>query len=228
MGHEIIIRARDLAKTYARGGEKIAALDGVSLDIARGDFVAIVGPSGSGKTTLLNILGCLDNPDAGTLAVDGIEVFGGGRPIAEGRLTRIRRERYGYIFQDFHLLPTLTVEENVSVPLAFSGRGSEGGDIQALLESLGLGGRALHFPGQLSGGEMQRAAIARALVNRPAILMADEPTGNLDSARGREIGELVSRLNRDTGITVIMVTHNPELASLAGRVVDLMDGKIRA
>ncbi len=222
----IAIHAEGIRKIYRRGSEEIKALDGISLQIRKGEFVSFVGPSGSGKTTLLNIMGCLDNPTAGTLAVGGTKVFGDGQRLGEGDLTRIRRNHFGYIFQNFYLLPTLTVLENVSVPFSFYRKDNAIADIPALLSSLGIDRRANHLPGQLSGGEMQRVAIARALVNRPEILLADEPTGNLDSKRSRDIGEVLRSLNRDQGITIIMVTHNAELAGLAGRQIELKDGKI--
>ncbi len=224
--NDIAINAQDISKIYLRGSEKITALDGISLQIKKGDFVAFVGPSGSGKTTLLNILGCLDNPTAGALSIGGTGVFGEGRRLGEGDLTRIRRSHFGYIFQNFYLLPTLTVLENVTVPFSFYRKENAVKDIPPLLASLGIDRRMHHLPGQLSGGEMQRVAIARALVNRPEILLADEPTGNLDSKRSRDIGEVLGSLNRDQGITIIMVTHNAELAALAFRQVELRDGRI--
>ncbi len=222
----IAINAEGISKIYHRGSEIITALDGISLRIRKGEFVAFIGPSGSGKTTLLNILGCLDNPTAGSLAISGTGVFGEGTRLGEGDLTKIRRRHFGYIFQNFYLLPTLTVLENVTVPFSFYRRGNAVTDIPALLASLGIERRMNHLPGQLSGGEMQRVAIARALVNRPEILLADEPTGNLDSKRSRDIGEVLGSLNRDQGITIIMVTHNAELAALAGRQIELKDGRI--
>ncbi len=223
---DMAIHAAGISKIYHRGSEKITALDGVSLQIEKGDFVAFIGPSGSGKTTLLNILGCLDNPTAGKLAIGGTSVFGEGPCLSEKDLTRIRRRHFGYIFQNFYLLPTLTVLENVTVPFSFYRKENALTDIPALLASLGIDQRMDHLPGQLSGGEMQRVAIARALVNRPEILLADEPTGNLDSKRSRDIGEVLRSLNRDQGITIIMVTHNTELAGLAARKIELKDGKI--
>jgi len=220
-----ILEAKDLRKLYHRGSEEIAALDGVSLDIEKGEFVSFVGPSGSGKTTLVNILGCLDNPSAGTLRLSGKDIFSPGRPLSEAELTRIRRQTFGYVFQRFYLVPTLTVRENIALPFAFF-RKDGAADADRLLEDLGLGGRRDHLPGQLSGGEMQRVAVARALVNAPEILLADEPTGNLDSKRTGEIKEVLSEMNRKRGVTVILVTHNPELAKAAGRVVELRDGKL--
>ena len=220
-----ILEARDLRRLYRRGSEEIAALDGVSLSIARGEFVAFVGPSGSGKTTLVNILGCLDNPSSGSLKLAGQEIFASSRSLSEVELTRIRRRVFGYVFQRFHLVPTLTVRENVELPFAFY-RKDGAADTDRLLDDLGLSKRRDHLPGQLSGGEMQRVAVARALVNAPEILLADEPTGNLDSKRTDEIRETLLEMNRKRGVTVVLVTHNPELAKAAQRTVELRDGKL--
>jgi putative ABC transport system ATP-binding protein len=223
---EIVLEARDLTRTYRRGNEEIHAVNGVSLTVRRGEFISCTGPSGSGKTTLLNLLGCLDNPNAGELNLAGRSIFGQGNNLGERHLTRIRRELFGYVFQNFHLIPTLTVRENVLLPLAFYRKPGLQEDPDGLLTQLGLGHRLHHLPGQISGGEMQRVAIARALVNRPQILLADEPTGNLDSKRTDEIGEVLRELNRNTGLTLIMVTHNPRIAGLAGRIVEMRDGRI--
>jgi len=223
---EIVLQARDLTRTYRRGSEAIHAVDGVSLTVRRGEFISFTGPSGSGKTTLLNLLGCLDNPSAGELDLAGRKIFGQGNKLGERRLTRIRRELFGYVFQNFHLIPTLTVRENVLLPLAFYRKPGLQGEADALLTQLGLGHRLHHLPGQISGGEMQRTAIARALVNRPPILLADEPTGNLDTKRTDEIGEVLRDLNRNTGLTLVMVTHNPRIAALAGRIVEMRDGQV--
>jgi len=222
---ETMLRGEGLSKIYRRGSEEIRALDGVSLEIRRGDFVSFTGPSGSGKTTFLNLLGCLDNPTTGNLEIAGRAVFGNGAALSERKLTRIRREMFGYIFQSFYLIPTLTVRENVALPLAFY-RKNGTGEIEKLLRMLGMKHRMDHLPGEISGGEMQRVAIARALVNRPEILLADEPTGNLDTKRTGEIGEVLKELNKATGLTIIMVTHNPELARLGGRVIEMRDGRI--
>ena len=223
---EIVLEARDLARTYRRGNEEIHAVNGVSLTVRRGEFISCTGPSGSGKTTLLNLLGCLDNPNAGELHLAGRSIFGQGNTLGERRLTRIRRELFGYVFQSFNLIPTLTVRENVLLPLAFYRKPGLEGEADKLLTQLGLGHRLHHLPGQISGGEMQRVAIARALINRPQILLADEPTGNLDTKRTDEIGEVLRDLNRNTGLTLIMVTHNPRIAGLAGRIVEMRDGRI--
>ncbi len=226
--NELAIKAQNLKKVYRRGSEEIYAVNDVSLDIKKGEYVSFVGPSGSGKTTLINILGCLDNPSSGKLSVAQKPIFGDGRPLSEKELTKIRRELFGYIFQKFYLIPTLTVIENIMLPCTFYSKISGGGDVSGLMNMLGIEKRMNHLPGQLSGGEMQRVAIARALINKPEILLADEPTGNLDTARSREIGHLLKELNRKENITVILVTHNPELAKTADRIVELRDGKIAA
>jgi ABC-type lipoprotein export system ATPase subunit len=225
-GQEWVLEATGITKIYKRGSEDIPALDGISLKIRRGEFVSFVGPSGSGKTTLINILGCLDNATAGRLILGGKTIFTEHQKLSEAELTKIRRSVFGYIFQKFYLLPTLTVLENVVLPFTFFKKEGAAKEPLAILRSLGLEKRIHHLPGQLSGGEMQRVAIARALVNSPDILLADEPTGNLDSKRSLEIGEVLKSLNEKEGLTVLLVTHNPVLAKLAGRTVELRDGRI--
>ncbi len=222
----IIVKATDLTKVYHRGSEEIRAVDGVSLEIRKGEFVSFIGPSGSGKTTLINLIGCLDNPSSGDLQINGKDIIKAGKNISENELTRIRRENYGYIFQKFYLIPTLTVSENIMLPFAFFKKPDTDDNMRKLVEELGIDKRLKHLPGQLSGGEMQRVAIARALINRPNILLADEPTGNLDTKRSTEIGEILTDLNQRLGITIILVTHNPVLADIAGRIIELRDGKI--
>lgn len=221
---KVVLKATGLTRVYHRGSEEISALAGVSLQIEKGEFVSFMGPSGSGKTTLINLLGCLDNPSSGGLELVGRNIFGGGIKVGERDLTMIRREIFGYIFQNFYLIPTLTVQENVALPLAFYKKPGVEGEVERLLRMLGMEHRMNHLPGQISGGEMQRVAIARALVNRPDILMADEPTGNLDTRRTGEIGEILQELNRNSGLTIVMVTHNPDLARLAGRSIEMRDG----
>lgn len=221
----VSLEARGLTRVYSRGSEKIHALDGVSLTIRRGEFVSFMGPSGSGKTTLINLLGCLENPSEGELKLAGRSIFGSGKILGERALTRIRREVFGYIFQNFYLIPTLTVRENVALPLAFYRKPGVAGEVERLLGMLGMEHRMDHLPRQISGGEMQRVAIARALVNRPEILLADEPTGNLDTKRSEEIGEVLQELNRISGLTIVMVTHNPGLGRLAGRQIEMRDGQ---
>jgi len=223
-GNDVSLEARSLTRVYRRGSEKIPALDGVSLTIRRGEFVSFMGPSGSGKTTLINLLGCLENPSSGQLHLAGRSIFGNGNILGERALTRIRREVFGYIFQNFYLIPTLTVRENVALPLAFYKKPGVEGEVDRLLGMLGMDHRMNHLPGQISGGEMQRVAIARALVNRPEILLADEPTGNLDTKRSGEIGEVLQDLNRNAGLTIVMVTHNTGLGRLAGRQIEMRDG----
>jgi putative ABC transport system ATP-binding protein len=222
------IEAEHLKRIYRRGPEIIPAVDDVSLRIEKGSFTSIVGPSGSGKTTLVNVLGCLDNPSSGRLVLEDRVVFENGKGLSEARLTRIRRDVFGYIFQKFYLVSTLTVRENVVLPFTFFQKPGAGDDVDRLLEVLGIDKRADHLPGELSGGEMQRVAIARALVNKPGILLADEPTGNLDTARSEEIGRILQDLNAREGLTIILVTHNPRLAALAQRTIELRDGRIAA
>ena len=225
IGNGISLEARELTRIYDRGSEKIRALDGVSLRIMKGEFVSFMGTSGSGKTTLVNLLGCLDNPTSGELDVADRSIFGDGKLLGERELTHIRREIFGYIFQNFYLIPTLTVRENVALPLAFYRKPGIEGEVERLLGMLGMEHRMNHLPGQISGGEIQRVAIARALVNHPDILLADEPTGNLDTKRTEEIGEILQYLNRNAGLTIVMVTHNPGLARLGGRHIEMRDGK---
>jgi len=225
-GHGYALEARALSKTYFRGNEEVRAVDEVGLGVLPGEFLSLVGSSGSGKTTLLNLIGCLDNPTSGELDVDGRPIVTGGKPLSERELTRIRRETFGYIFQSFYLIPTLTVIENVILPLTFYRSPAAGTDVVPILERLGIANRRDHLPGQISGGEMQRVAIARALVNKPRILLADEPTGNLDTRRATEIGAVLTDLNEHEGLTIVMVTHNTEIARLAHRVLEMRDGKI--
>ncbi len=221
-----LISAHAIDKTYHRGSEVIKAVNNVSLEIDAGQFVSFVGPSGSGKTTLLHLLGCLDEPSSGELKVNGIKVFSGNRGLSERKLTLLRRDLFGYIFQKFYLIPTLTVKENIMLPLAFSHKGIKNAEILSLAKKLGLDHRLSHQPRELSGGEMQRVAIARAMLNTPKILLADEPTGNLDSRRSEEISAILHDLNKQEGITVILVTHNPQLAAHADYSIQLVDGQI--
>ncbi|MBI4720477.1 MAG: ABC transporter ATP-binding protein [Chitinivibrionia bacterium] len=208
------VTAENLMKIYRRGAEEIRAVNDVSLSIGEGEFVAFTGPSGSGKTTLINILGCLDNPTSGRLSIGERSIFGDGAPLGEGMLTDIRRDIFGYVFQKFYLIPTLTVRENVMLPFVFFKKMGAEAEVENILRLLGLDKRRNHLPGQISGGEMQRVAIARALVNKPRVLLADEPTGNLDSATSEEILNLLESLNR-SGKTIIMVTHEPDVGARA-------------
>jgi putative ABC transport system ATP-binding protein len=222
----LVLEAQELRKVYRRGSEEIAAVNDVSLQVAKGEFISFIGPSGSGKSTLINLLGCLDNASAGRLLVKGEEVLRGGRGMSEAAMTRIRRRVFGYVFQRFYLVPTLTLYENIIMPFAFYRRPGAAADPMPIIRFLGLEHRLHHRPGELSGGEMQRAAIARALVNQPEILLADEPTGNLDSRHGEEIGRIFKTLNEKEGMTVLLVTHNPLMAALAQRTITLLDGRI--
>ncbi len=214
-----ILEASGICKTYRRGSEDVCALRGVDLAIETGEFVSIVGPSGAGKTALMNILGCLDTPTSGSLAIDGVPVTG----KKEAELVKIRREHIGFVFQQFFLIPTLTVAENIGLPLIFSGKPYDTARIDAILSQVGLAHRAGHLPSELSGGEMQRVAIGRALVNNPRIILADEPTGNLDSVTADAIYAVFEELHRQ-GLTLIVVTHNTVLAKRAGRVITIRDG----
>lgn len=216
-----IIEAEGLSKVYLRGKEKIHALGGIDLSIVKGEFVSVMGPSGSGKTTLLNLLSCLDTATSGSLRIKKRDV--GGLP--ENKLVKFRREYMGFVFQQFFLLPTLTVHENVGLPLLFRKKRTESSKIESILKTVGLEDRADHLPSQLSGGEMQRVAIGRALINEPEIIFADEPTGNLDSTTGKAIFHLFRNLNQKN-ITMVVVTHNQELAETADRIIHLLDGKI--
>jgi ABC-type lipoprotein export system ATPase subunit len=222
----VALEAQNLKKIYRRGSEEIVAVDDVSLTVGQGEFLSFVGPSGSGKTTLINILGCLDNATSGRLRVCGRPVFDGQKGLSETALTRIRRQVFGYIFQKFYLVPTLTVMENVLLPFAFFRKPEAPADPLDILRFLGLEKRTRHRPAELSGGEMQRVAIARALINKPEILLADEPTGNLDSKRSEEIGQVLKMLNQKEGLTILLVTHNPTLARVAQRTITLRDGRI--
>jgi putative ABC transport system ATP-binding protein len=216
--------ARELRKDYPMNGVTVHALRGVSLRVDRGDYVAIVGPSGSGKSTLLQLLGGIDTPSSGSVEVLGTPLD----TLGDSELTRLRLTRLGFIFQRFHLLPVLTARENVELPMAEAGvrRAERQGRARELLEFVGLGHRVEHRATQLSGGEMQRVAIARALANRPAVVLADEPTGELDAGTGQEILDLFRRLNAG-GTTLVVVTHDDRLAAEAGRVVHMLDGAIR-
>lgn len=222
-----LITAEHLSKLYRRGNEDVKALNDVSLQIERGETVAVVGPSGSGKTTLVNILGCLDNPTSGTLTVDGAEIFKDGVTLSEKKLTLVRRKLFGYVFQKFFLIPTLTVRENILLPSVFDADfTADETRVRELAEMLGVAHRLNHLPAELSGGEMQRVAIARALIGKPQVLIADEPTGNLDSKRTEEIKELLLRLNKQENLTIVVVTHNLEFAKNADRILTISDGEL--
>ena len=217
-----MLAVRNLTKEYRSGGGALAVLRNVSFDVAAGETLAIVGPSGSGKTTLLGLLAGLDTPTTGAVLLDGIDLAG----LDEDARARLRGDRVGFVFQSFQLVPTLTALENVQVPLELRGVGDSGARAKDLLERVGLGHRLDHFPTQLSGGEQQRVAIARAFVNRPRVLFADEPTGNLDGATGERIVALLEQLNREDGTTIVLVTHDPALATRLGRKIRLADGLV--
>jgi len=219
-----VIELQEVSKIYRRGPEAIPALDRVSLRIAPGEFAAITGKSGCGKSTLLHIIGGLESPTTGRVLLNGRDLA----RLPEPELTRFRRDRVGVVFQTFNLLPLLTLEENVALPRVLQGApyAQARQEAMAWLEEVGLGGRLRHKPHQVSGGEMQRAAIARALVNQPGVILADEPTGNLDSATAAQILELFSRLNRQWGKTVILVSHAPEAGNFAHRVIRMQDGRL--
>ncbi|MBC7228468.1 MAG: ABC transporter ATP-binding protein [Thermoflexales bacterium] len=219
-----MITTENLTKIYTDGAP-VRALEDVTLEIAAGEFVAITGPSGSGKSTLLNLIGTLDRPTSGRVVVDGVDVG----TLRGNALADFRRERIGFVFQMFHLVPTLTALENVMLPLVPYRRGLKfrlEDRARELLEAVGLGDRLHHLPGQLSGGEQQRVAIARALINTPKVILADEPTGNLDSRAGAEIVALLRQLNRERGVTVLVATHNEVVAQAADRTLRLRDGRV--
>ncbi|WP_119355243.1 ABC transporter ATP-binding protein [Azohydromonas sediminis] len=219
-----LIRLRGVTKVYGSGSAAVAALRGIDLDIDEGEFVAIMGPSGSGKSTAMNILGCLDTPSAGAYLFRGVPV----QRMDRDQRALLRRRHLGFVFQGFNLLPRTTAQENVELPLLYRGapRAARHAAAREALAAVGLEGREHHTPAELSGGQQQRVAIARALVTNPTVLLADEPTGNLDTQRGREIMELLAGLNRERGITVLMVTHEPDMAAYARRVVRFRDGRI--
>ncbi len=218
-----IITMREVSKTYHVGGEEVKALDRADLTVREGEFVAIIGPSGSGKSTLMNIMGCLDTADSGTYVLDGQEIDS----YSERELARIRNCKIGFVFQNFNLLSRLTAEENVELPLIYQrvGHGERKQKVRTALERVGLSARAGHKPTELSGGQQQRVAVARALATEPSILLADEPTGNLDSKTGEDILELFHQLHQ-SGATIVLITHNEDIASQAERRIRIMDGHV--
>ena len=218
----MLLEMRGVVKRYRRGDEDVVALGGVDLTVEAGELVALVGPSGSGKSTLLHLAGGLDVPDAGQVLVGGRDLAG----LSITERARARRREIGFVFQFFHLLPTLTVAENVELPLLLDRQRGRGPRVEALLARVGIDHRARHLPGELSGGEMQRAAIARSLVARPELLLADEPTGNLDSATGSEVLKLLAEVVAEAGTAMVMVTHDEGAAALADRVLHLRDGQL--
>ncbi len=222
----IVLDARNLIKVYTMGETELKALKGVSLQIEKGEFVALTGFSGSGKSTLMHLLGCLDQPTEGEYFIDGINVTTASR----NELAGIRNKKIGFVFQKFHLLPDLNARDNVALPMLYAGETEEVAreKAQKLLTMVGLGDRIDHYPYQLSGGQQQRVAIARSLINNPSIILADEPTGNLDSETGDVIMAMLAKLNTEENVTVIIVTHEPLIAAKTKRIVELIDGKIKS
>jgi putative ABC transport system ATP-binding protein len=219
-----ILIAENLQRAYPGAGESVAALRGVSLTLEAGDFVAVTGPSGCGKSTLLQLCGAMDVPTSGRLTLAGEEVA----RLSDGELTRLRRDKIGFVFQFFNLLPTLTVLENIALPLLLArvGEGEAFAKARVVAEKVGLSHRLAHFPAQVSGGEAQRAALARAVVHEPVLLVADEPTGSLDSTNGGKVLELLRELNADLGVAILLATHDPVVAAAAKRVVRMRDGVV--
>ncbi len=219
-----MLHAIDLARTYTGGNAPVHALRGVTFAVAPGEFVALMGPSGCGKSTLLHLCGAMDRASAGRLVMDGRDLAA----LDDEALTRVRRERVGFVFQFFNLLPTLTLADNIALPALLAGTPPHeaGARARGLADRVGIAHRLTHYPAQVSGGEMQRAAIARALAHQPALLIADEPTGNLDSANGAAVLALLTELNRETGVTVLLATHAPDVAAAAHRILRLRDGRL--
>jgi putative ABC transport system ATP-binding protein len=217
-----VVEATRLVRCYGEGDAAVEALRGVTLDIERGRLTAVVGPSGSGKSTLMHLLAGLDRPTEGSVAIDGVDLAS----LNDTQLTKLRRKHVGFVFQFFNLLPMLTAEENVVLPLSLAGEKPDRTWIEQVLERVGLDGRRTHRPAELSGGQQQRVAVARALISRPTVLFADEPTGNLDSATGREILTLIRESVDDYGQTTVMVTHDPRASEIADRVVHIADGVV--
>ena len=218
-----LLAAENLHKTYVTGEARVTALSGVSFAIERGDFVALMGPSGCGKSTLLHLCGAMDRPTSGTLRLNDRELAAMG----DDELTRVRREQVGFVFQFFNLLPTLTISDNIALPCLLAGvKGAEAESrAKALAERVGIAHRLEHYPQQISGGEMQRAAMARALIHQPSLIVADEPTGNLDSENGDNVLALLKRLNTEMGVTILLATHAADVAAAAHRVLKMRDGK---
>ena len=221
---DIVVNARDVTKVYKMGEFDVHALRGVSLDIARSEVISIMGPSGSGKSTLMNVLGCLDRPTEGEYLLDGEKV----ENLSDDQLSSIRNRKVGFVFQSFNLLPRQTALTNVVLPLRYAGVNNQEAHERAMaaLEKVGLGDRVKHRPNELSGGQQQRVAIARSLVNDPAVILADEPTGALDSKSGQEIMELLLKMNEEQGTTLIFVTHDPRIAAMTQRTIHLKDGLV--
>ncbi len=220
----VVLEARDIHKSYERGDEKIPVLNGLTVGLVAGSFTTLVGPSGCGKSTLLHICGAMDRPTSGEVRLEDASLTA----LDDDGLTRVRRERIGFVFQFFNLLPTLTVEQNIGLPLLLMGRSAQRvSDLSGQwAERVGISHRLNHFPSQLSGGEAQRVAIARAVIHQPVLILADEPTGNLDSETGRTILEVLMNVNRDSGTALLLATHDPVVAAAAGEVIKMRDGHI--
>lgn len=219
---DIILKAEHLVKTYGSGETAVKALDDVSLAVSKGEFVAIVGQSGSGKSTLLHMLGAMDYPDSGTLTVDGEDIFS----MNDDALAQYRRRKAGFVFQFFNLLPVMTAKENILIPLSLDGQKADEAYLNEIAETMGIADRLSHYPHQLSGGQQQRVAIARAMISKPAVILADEPTGNLDSASGNEILSLLKTTIKKYDQTLILITHDMNVAEKADRIITIKDGKI--
>jgi putative ABC transport system ATP-binding protein len=217
-----IVSATDLRRRYGEGEAAVDALDGVTVGFPRGAYTAIMGASGSGKSTLMHCLAGLDTPTGGSVVIDGVELG----PLSDAKLTELRRDKIGFIFQAFNLLPVLTAEENLILPLTLAGQKADDGWVEQLIQTVGLGDRRTHRPAELSGGQQQRVAVARALVHKPAVVFADEPTGNLDSKASTEVLNLLRQAVDEFGQTVVMVTHDPDAAAVADRLIELADGRI--
>jgi len=224
MGKETVIQVEDLVKSYQLGKVLIPALRGISFDVAKGEFLVLMGPSGSGKTTLLNLLGAIDKPASGRIFIDGRDIT----TLGEGELTKLRRHKIGFIFQFYNLIPSLTAVENVELPMLTAGVSRKDASKRALqlLETVGLAERVGHLPDELSGGEQQRVAIARALANKPSVILADEPTGDLDTKSGMEVVQILHDTSKKENATVIVVTHDPMVSEKADRILRMRDGQI--
>lgn len=222
MTDEIILKAENLVKTYGSGDTAVNALNGVSLEVKKGEFVAVVGQSGSGKSTLLHLLGAMDYPTSGSLTVDGQDVFA----LVGEALAEYRRRKVGFVFQFFNLLPVMTAKENIMIPLSLDGKTADKDYLNELAQAMGISERLDHYPHQLSGGQQQRVAIARAMITRPSVILADEPTGNLDSASGKEILALLKSTVRKYEQTLILITHDNSIAAEADRIITIKDGKL--
>ena len=218
-----IVKVENLSKVYGKGSTEVKALDNVSLSIEKGEFVAIVGASGSGKSTLLHLMGGVDRPTSGRVMINDTDIF----QLNNDKLAIFRRRQIGIIYQFYNLLPTLNVEENITLPMELDGRKVEDGELDDILKLLGLTKRRKHLPNELSGGQQQRTSIGRALITRPALILGDEPTGNLDSKSSNEIVELLRKSNREYNQTIVMITHNLEIAKCADRIITIEDGRIK-